>query len=600
MRHLLAATTLCLLLPALGRAQEAPEQLLSGKTQVYLRWDGIEAHRAAYSKTALGKMMQGDTGTFIQGVFTQIQEGIGTLLTVEQLLGGVPPEKLQQMQADGAEAAKVLSVIGQTGFILAAEVRSLEPPQGELTLVLPNAGDRSKPLFSLVRLVSNLARAEVKEHKINDRTVYHLEVPEGVPVHLSWWLEGKHAVVNLSTDAPKDLVKRWVAGNHIRLVNNPLFKRLHEFKDFETSARAFVDAAALIKLAETRGPEVKKLIGELGIGSLKNLVFYSGFAGEAERGLVELEMPGDRKGLLSLFKGKPFQLSDVPPLPPDVVSWSMTSIDPGQLYDVSFQSVEAVLRVVYPDAVPFIKPAGAAANTAIGVDIRNDLLGALDDRFVQYSAPSEGPFTLGQVFMFKVKDKEKLKDAMEQLVKGIARLTNGEVIMKKRTYKGVELREVRFKQQGLFFVPTYCIHKDWLCIALFPQPVHGFILRSEGALPAWKPSPTVQAGLDQLPKTVVSISYGDPRPSVKTLLSIAPMIGGLVNSLVPESTFEVGSIPTAQEATHHLFPNLSVATVDEKGVRIESRASLPLPVDVVGVDSYALVFFLFQAVRFGF
>src|SRR2546423_539766 len=131
MRHLFAATTLCLLLPALGLAQDAPEQLLSGKTQIYLRWDGIDAHKAAYTKTALGKMMQGDTGTFVTGVFAKIQEGIGTLLTVEQLLGGVPPEKLQQMQADGAEAAKVLSVLGQTGFILAGELRSLEPPQGE-------------------------------------------------------------------------------------------------------------------------------------------------------------------------------------------------------------------------------------------------------------------------------------------------------------------------------------------------------------------------------------------------------------------------------------------------------------------------------------
>jgi len=43
---------LFLLLPSLASAQEAPERLLSEKTQVYLRWDGLEAHRAAFEKTA--------------------------------------------------------------------------------------------------------------------------------------------------------------------------------------------------------------------------------------------------------------------------------------------------------------------------------------------------------------------------------------------------------------------------------------------------------------------------------------------------------------------------------------------------------------------
>src|SRR5947209_5911652 len=64
------------LLPSLARAEElknpSPEQLLSANTQVYLRWDGLTSHRAAYDKTALGKMMQGDTGKFFAGAFTLV------------------------------------------------------------------------------------------------------------------------------------------------------------------------------------------------------------------------------------------------------------------------------------------------------------------------------------------------------------------------------------------------------------------------------------------------------------------------------------------------------------------------------------------------
>ncbi len=91
---------LLLLFPLLARAEEAPEQLLPATTQGYIRWDGIDAHRAAYEKSALGRMMQGDTGAFINDLYGQLQDGLSALLTVDQLLGGVAPDKLAKMQAD--------------------------------------------------------------------------------------------------------------------------------------------------------------------------------------------------------------------------------------------------------------------------------------------------------------------------------------------------------------------------------------------------------------------------------------------------------------------------------------------------------------------
>ena len=101
--------------------------------------------------------------------------------------------------------------------------------------------------------------------------------------------------------------------------------------------------------------------------------------------------------------------------------------------------------------------------------------------------------------------------------------------------------------------------------------------------------------MDELPKDAVSISYSDPRPSIKQLLSLGPTIGGLITSFYPETSFQIGTIPNAQEATRYLFPNVAVGTVDDKGVRLESRSSLPLPFDISGADTYGL-FFLFATV----
>ena len=97
-------------------------------------------------------MMRGDTGGFISSLYGQLQDGLSALLTVDQLLGGVAPDKLAKMQADAAEASKLLSLISKKGFILAAEVRSVEGPQWQITLILPDAGPKPGPLAAALRL----------------------------------------------------------------------------------------------------------------------------------------------------------------------------------------------------------------------------------------------------------------------------------------------------------------------------------------------------------------------------------------------------------------------------------------------------------------
>jgi hypothetical protein len=589
-----AAALLLALAPAARAADEPrpqpggpPEQLLPAGTQIYLRWDGLAAHRASYEKTALGQMMKGDTGNFLASVIDQVQEGLGTLLTVEQLLGGVPPEKLQKLQADAAEAAKLPGVLTERGFVFALEVRALDPPAGQVTLIVPDAGAGSASLAGAVRLGAGLAKAEVKALKVGGRAV---EAVQAGPVSLAWWNEGPHAVVTLGTDPPEAAVKALTAGGD-RLPSNPLFRRVRDFKGFETGARAFVDVAAFVKLAGGRGPEVQKLLDELGLTGVRSLVAYTGFDGEAERGLAEWDIPGPRKGLLTLLEGKPFRLEDVPPLPPDVVSWSVTNFDAGAFYDTAYRAAQQVAGLVDPDQVAAVKAFPLAANTALGVDLRKDLMASLGDKVVFYSSPSEGPLTLGQTVLFKVKDPERLLDTLDQVAKALGKLSATEVAVRKKKIHGAELHEVIVRQQGFIFVPSYAVHNGWLAVGFFPQAVKGFVQRSAGELPCWKPSERVRQSLKDLPQQFVSISYSDPRPSIRQLLSLAPLIGGAVRSFNPDLKFEVGSIPNAQAATERLFPNLSVTTDDGKTLRLETRSSLTLPFELSGIDTYGLFLF---------
>jgi hypothetical protein len=586
MRHSHGLALLLLLAPGLVRAQDTPESLLPATTQVYLRFDGLDAHRAAYAKTALGQMLQGDTGTFFTSLFKQLEEGASAAATLSQLLGGASPQQMKKMQADAKAIARLPGLLSDKGFLLALEVRSLEPPQGQLTLILPDAGAKPDPLFGALRLATTLAKADVKEIKVADRTVSSLNLEV---VHLTWWVEGKHAVLTLGTDTPEVVVKSTTTGKHARLTANPLFKRLQSFDKFETSARAFVDTGAFVTMGGKRGPDVRRLLDDLGLAGLKSLVLYSGYDGKASRDLVEWDMPGPRKGLLTLLGGKSFRLADVPPLPPDVVSWSMTNFDTGTLYDTLVQAVENVVRLVSPDDVAKVKGFLQEADKALGIDLRKDLLGTLGDRLAQYSSPGEGPLALGQTILLRVKDADKLQGALDQAIKGLAQAAGVDVQIKKRNYRGAELRMVQVRQQGFIFVPTYTIVDGWLAVSLFPQPIEGYIARLKGTLPAWKPSPEVEEALRQMPKEFISISWSDPRPSVTQLLSIAPLIGGAVASFAPQVDFDVSTVPNAQEVTRHLFPNVTVTTDDGKTLRSETRASLSLPFDLAGLDTYAIL-----------
>jgi hypothetical protein len=579
---------LLLLAPVVARGQGVPEDLLPGGTQVYLRWDGVAAHRPAYDKSALGQMLQGDTGKFVSSVFDQLQQLLSSGL-VEELLKGTPPEILQRIQEDATRAPKLVGLLGEHGIILAVEVRSMEPPDGQVTVILPDAAPGADALLASIHLAATLTKQEIKERKVEGRTVHQLT---SVPIPVAWWVEGKHILLTGGTSLPETVIKH-ITDQKDRLTDNPLFKKVAGFKDFETGTRAFVDGNALAKLG-SKNKIVARLVDELGLDSVKNLTLFSGFDGATEHGLMELELAGKRQGVLRLLDGKPFHLADVPVLPADAVSWSMTNFDPKVAYDEGLRTAETVLGAAAPDELPKLKEYVKQVDESLGINVRKDLLGSLGDQYVQYLSPTDGPVFLGQTYVVKVKDPDQLAKSLEQALKGIAKSSGVDISVKKRPYHGAMLHEVHVRQQGFFFLPTYAIHKGWLVASYYPQAVQSYILRAKGELPAWKPDARTREALEKLPKDVISISVSDPRPTIKQVLALTPVIGAAVNSSFPGggSVFDVGLVPNGHEATRHLFPNVSVVTVDEHVLRMETRASLALPVELGNSDTLFLGFLL--------
>jgi hypothetical protein len=398
-------------------------------------------------------------------------------------------------------------------------------------------------------------------------------------LHWAFGSDGDTAIVTLGTIDPIGVARRGSdKGNNV--TRHPLYKDLQNFKDFETCSQGFIDIPGLLKPVAALTPEAAKLIDEIGLNGLKSITFQSGFDGPASRSVMDLNMQGERKGLLLFTKGRKFSMKELPILPADVSAFSAGSLDAPLMYDSLVQVVTAGVRAFAPDLADGVKTGIEGIEGLIGIKIRDDLLASLGDVAVTYSSPAEGPLGIGRVTMVQVKDAKKLLASFEKIQTAFPAIPGVEFDVKKRTYRGVDLAELHLGAS--FNTPTFAIHKGWLIFASYPQPVHGHILRAQGVLPTWKASEQFTKALEPFPKEFVAVSYSDPRPTVELMLSLVPpvmsAINGAMRQFVPGSkSFEVGSIPHPQEATRHLFPNISVTIEEPNRIRYDSRASLALP-----------------------
>ncbi len=238
------------------------------------------------------------------------------------------------------------------------------------------------------------------------------------------------------------------------------------------------------------------------------------------------------------------------------------------------------------------KSARKELEDTLGIKL-DDLFGSLGDTFVAHCSHSDGLSMLGQVIALSVKDERTLTRTLDPLMRKIAAELGDRTRFRKRTFQGATIREI--SQSGGNPIAFCCaLHKGWLVLALNQQPIQGFILRSSGKLPAWKPDPRTARALARIPADAGLMQVVDPRTTVNFFLSVAPLgVNAFSRGVFRredgiERFIEAGDLPHAEAVTTHLFPNVSWTTFDGKTYRIESRESLWLPLQEVGIEMLVL------------
>jgi len=527
---------------------DSADALLSPTTQLYARWDGIAAHNEAYKNSIWGPVMKGPTGDSIRALLAKVPKFVGNSLLADPLLDGKEPARLKANLADLKNASKLIDLVADKGVIVAAEVREPAPtlkgvgsalggilggkmpgpealiPDVQFLAIIPGAADDADVLFSTIRLAIGAFEKEAGENLIEKlpadvgRTGYRFSAPKKggppFPIHSAWWVEGKHFVYYFGTMRP-EAVMREMAANAQKggVTGHPLYQRVNQDPGFTSVARGFVDAGRVVGLAKSLvGPFVpgaRERIDDLGLNGLKAVVFNSGFNGKESRATWEIDLPGERKGLGKVLSQKPLGLNDLPPMPPDVSRFSALRVDPTATYDAGIMAIEALTMFERDIGGEEGKtPAETIKNRReflerefeklIGVDIRADVLPYAGDKVVMFQSPTEGLSAFGTVFCFSLKDPARIKSAADRINRGLETIASAPIKVKKKMLRGVEMRELYSRGFG-FITPTYAFVDDWLVVAIHPQPVQGFILRTKGDLERWKPDSATAARLAKLP-----------------------------------------------------------------------------------------------------
>lgn len=619
-----------------ARAAEPAEKLLPASTQLYLRWDGIQAHQATYDQSARGKMYAGDTGKMARELGKFLLDRLRDAALANKLGKAAPPEELERINADLRKAAGVAELLAEHGLILAGEIRlpadagldsflwkataavrnrdasRLVIPDFRAALIVPDAGGKAESLFAGLRLIAGQAKFKLGESDKFKRKVTTASSSE-VPISVSWWLEGDHAVVCATTGPIESVLKQMQAGGE-GLTAATRFRKLKQFREFETVTRGFLDGeavmAALAKFLRPSDPKTWTVLETIGLAGLKGASFQFGFEGPISRSMVELEFDQKPVGLAAAFGSRPLKLGDMPPLPADATRWSALRVDYSAAYDTIlslFALADAQVetkgkRGISESLRSRRDETERELNRTLGVKLRTDLIAALGDTFVTYSSPGENFATAigtGQVILASVKDEAKVRATMKQLTKALSAAVSGKMRLRARKYHGVEINEIYFQEGGVV-IPSYTIHNGWLALSLYPQSIQGYVLRSQAKLPMWSPDAQTRAKFAKLPVDAIGMQYSDPIATMKQLLTIAPpLLASAFNSEPLDAIFEAGLIPNAHEATQHLFPNVTWLRRSARSFQIDSYDSFSLPFESLGPDLLMPYFGLFAA-RFVF
>lgn len=561
----------------------APASLHPARSVIYVDWDGSEQHLQAIRETAQYQSLV-ESG-LLSYVSQLAQQGLQAALQ-DMRRNGSSDLQQAELLTEGLKHAKWIFENGVSFSLTDGEAESVPMPLA--TLVIHNAAGSEDIVAGLLKSLD--ANISVQNQSVEGRQVSSFFIPSTPGFEAAWFSEGPHLVIAVGPTAARQVIR--VADQKApNITSSPQWQKYRAAEtDFTVASVGWFDFAALLErfgafplpIPDVEpAPTPNDFAAALGLNGLKTAAVQFGYQGKASIARSYVEAPAPRTGLLSLMDQPMFELSDLPKLPADSSTFAAFSLSPAKAWDTTLTVIRDVLKLLPQQASEEFEEALATLPRFLGLDLRDDLLAALGDVHCVYSDTGGGPFGLGIGATFAVRDAEKLKKAVDLLAARLEQQlqqvnTPVSISVQRSTLAG---RTVLSVPAGVFG-PTVAIDGQWMSVGLYPQSVHSFLLRQDGKLSAWQPSPAHIEALETLPKQFTSISVNDPRVTMQALYSLLPMANSMVHTMMPvpagSARLAMADLPPQELVLAPLFPNLTVGVPDDAGLASYGRHSLPV------------------------
>jgi hypothetical protein len=577
------------------------ESFLPANSAFYIGWDGTSHHKAAWEKTVAYEVLE--------------KSGFVTTLT-KIALSYVP----SQHAKEAGQVRDVLKSVAQKGFSLSLSFTK-ETDVPLVVVVLQDAAALEPLLGAQVpRLFSESAKFE--SVIVRGRKVTLSRSPHNEGLEIAWWSEGGHLVAAFGRKAVESVLN--VAdGKSPSITSSPNWHKYREdHSEFEPAFCGWLDIAAFRSrfAAEVLRPksatETELTVGQLmkiaGVENVGSAVVRFGFHDRAFVSRMSIEAPAPRTGVMALMDQQAITLADIPPLPKDTTTFVAASFDWSHAYDVVVKMAREIGDVVSKNGSAQVDAFLDQLPAVLGFDLKRDLFDSLGSVICLHNdsaAVIPGGFGFGLVF--QVKDPDRLKKTIDTAFDRLqTQFPNGfTVTQEERLGRQVSLLAIG----ALPIHPALCVDKHWLFLALSPQSIESSLMRLDGKLEAWKPTPDEQTALDAVPKKFQMLCLSDPRPTYTAVMTFLPFIlTGIDQAMQKQGAGQAGrhsgarlallsELPPPDVMTRSMFPNAFAWTVDERGLEAKSRESAPAIVGptgiVVGAMGVALLLPAVQAAR---
>ncbi len=552
---------------------------------VYSEFLGLETHRDAWKRTSTYQLLnETTTSAMLRDLATQAIDSIITSVSNKPASGALT----------GAHVVAAVERLADKGFVLAVHSKSATTSPS-MILVARGAGKGTDGhvASALLELIST-SRPREKTTREDGRKITFVKAPSPNLSTWAWWVEEDDFIfTSPGTEAQVESVIATIEGKSPSAVDLPAIAELARKDDnFEPVFLSFSEVANL----SATPPGLKD--------GIKRVDSRWGFIGPQVMSVTRIQAPAPRKGLLALMDQPTFILNDSLPVPPNSNDFVLISVDPGKLFD----QVLAIVKERNPKNALAVPPMLAAANGALGVNLREELLGQIGPKMVFTVEPEMRPVSLTPyqsvvdwgahppkvTAVLEIRDTAKFARTLESIVAVINRRLKAEAPEAPEGSE-VQLRPLKAPERGYVldvplgtfplpngFRPTMMLGERSLVIAISPREARKALKYADHPQP-------INKLLEKKPAKLLVYGVSDPRSYMPDVIANAPFLvqaysmmgmtgpsgSGAISSL--RLKLDADRFPAAEELVKFMSPGTVEVSVDDAGLTVTTRESFPTP-----------------------